>query len=352
MNNSGPYSDSFLSQKRMDGDLPADAFIIDIFNCADKKTSLYLWLNSLDDNAGFNQMPNLFSAFPFINNAGKLPIWANKKQMASGSAFFISHAKEVMQLLGLLSLPYCYAAANGAMVLYLSNRMRADVGKRLFETAEFVWDVMSPEAFESTGKGFASILKVRLMHAAARYYTLKGGSWNNEWGFPVNQEDMAGTNLSFSLMVVRGLRKFGISVSYPEQEAFMHLWNVIGYLLGLDERLLPQNGKEAFNMEESIRMRQFRQSEHGMALTASLANYFRSINSQKQFSGPAILQLMRYLLGTGAADIIGLPPSTLPFNKVQLLKATNAFNFGGDAKNTAAAYKKQYRQFKNSTPVL
>ena len=118
-----------------------------------------------------------------------------------------------MNLLGLLSLPYCYAAADGARVLDLSERIKNKPEHRLNETADFVWDVMAPNAFKPDGKGFTSILKVRLLHAAIRFYTGKSSKWNAaDWGLPVNQEDMAGTNLSFSLLVVRGLRKFGLAV--------------------------------------------------------------------------------------------------------------------------------------------
>jgi len=352
MKNFGAYNDGLLAQKRMDGDLPADLFTADVFDDPGKKKSLYAWLNSFKNNSDFSQIPDLFSACPFINNANQIPIWADKKQMKRGSAFFVSHAKTIMELLGLLSLPYCYAAANGAMVLYLSNRMKVDVGKRLFETAEFVWDVMSPEAFESTGRGFASILKVRLMHAAARYYVLKSGRWYNEWGFPVNQEDMAGTNLSFSLIAVRGLRKLGITVSYDEQQAFIHLWNVIGYLLGLDEHLLPRNGNEAFNLEESIRVRQFRKSEQGMALTSSLINYFCAMDNQNRFSGEEILKLMRYLLGDSAADIIGLPVSRLSLSKLQLLKAINSLNLDNTTENATITYKKKRREFRKNKHIV
>ena len=188
--------------------------------------------------------------------------------------FFAKHAQVIMNMLGLLSLPYCYAGANGSMVLYLSDRMRGDVGKRLIETGEFVWDVMAPNAFYENGKGFAAILKVRLMHAAVRYYTLQNNKWNDSYGYPVNQEDMAGTNLSFSLIVIRGLRKFGFNISYDEQQSFMHLWNVIGALLGLDNDLLPADGKQAFELEETIRLRQFTPSVQGHELTSSLNQLF------------------------------------------------------------------------------
>ena len=346
------FTNDFLAAKRQMGDAAADLFTQSVFENADQKIELRNWLNDLPEKAQLNQIPQLFAGYSLFSNINALPSWADKKEMKAGSAFFARYAQLIMNLLGLLSLPYCYTAADGAMVLYLSDRMRGDVGKRLVETADFLWDVMAPDAFEQEGKGFASVLKIRLIHAAVRYYTLKSGKWDNAWGVPVNQEDMAGTNLSFSLVVIRGLRKFGVAVTYQEQQAFMHLWNIIGYLLGLEEDLLPQNGKQAFNLEEAIRLRQFKVSDHGRELTRSLTNYFGAANKGEQFSDREILQVMRYLLGNAVADMLDLPSAELPVNKIRLLKAVNVINEFKIRDSPNVIYSNEYSKFKRTKPVF
>ncbi|NJO02592.1 MAG: DUF2236 domain-containing protein [Bacteroidia bacterium] len=57
--------------------------------------------------------------------------------------------------------------------------------------------------------------------------------------------------------------------------AFLHLWNVIGYLLGVREELLPDTAKEAYWLDKKIAQRHFRKSEAGVELTASLLRFFR-----------------------------------------------------------------------------
>ena len=346
MTDNRQYSESLLSSKRTKGDSYADELIKDYFIDNNKKQMLRNWLSQLKQNTDLQSIPPEFNNYDFIARANELPAWAKPNQMKLGAEFFAKNSELIMNLLALLSLPYCYAAANGAMVLYQTNRMRDDVGKRLYETAEFVWEVMAPNAFEKEGKGFASILKVRLMHAAARHYILKSDNWNLALGYLVNQEDMAGTNLSFSFLVVRGLRKFGISVSYEEQSAFIHLWNVIGYLLGLDEELLPNTGKDAFNLEEAIRLRQFKPSEHGMELTSALLKYFTSINTNSGLSNQEIPQLMRYLLGNEVADILGLPTEEYPANKVQLMRNINLLKHLTLFDKPDLAYQKGFQKFK------
>ena len=61
--------------------------------------------------------------------------------------------------------------------------------KRLTETAEFVFDRLgrSRKLCTPSGKGFISIAKVRLMHAAIRYHLLNSDKWNTDLGTPGNQ---------------------------------------------------------------------------------------------------------------------------------------------------------------------
>lgn len=337
----------YLNQKRQVADTQADQFVALIFNNPESKQSLRQYLCTLSHNTQLANLPPAYLNQPLFATAATLPPWANTKQMEQGAAFFSRYANLIMNMLGLLSLPYCYAAADGARVLYLSERIRNDTAKRLQETGDFVWEVMAPNAFSSEGKGFVSILKVRLIHAAARYYTLQSGQWNTaEWGLPVNQEDMAGTNLSFSLLVIRGLRKLDVAVSYAEQQAFMHLWNVIGYLLGLEECFLPDDGKQAIALEQAISRHQFKPSEEGQALTKALTQYFTSLNLQPPFGSKETVQLMRFLLGDEVADMLALPDGKAPATIINLLKISGALQQFKIQTSVNTAYNNQYSSFK------
>lgn len=342
------YTSEFLTFMRSQGDIPADNLINEFFADENQKTAFRNLLDSLTYNHQLNQLDDFDGIKEAFLSAAKLPDWANRKLIKQGAAFFALHATAIMNLLGLLSLPYCYAAADGAKVLDLSERIRNKPEHRLGETADFIWDVMAPDAFEPEGKGLISILKVRLLHAAIRFYTNKSGKWNDDWGLPVNQEDMAGTNLSFSLIVVRGLRKFGLTIDYAAQQAFMHLWNVIGFLLGVDESLLPETGKEALLLEEAIRLRNFKTSEHGQLLTRSLIQYFSTVDSG--FPQKETMQLMRYLVGDDVADLLALPPQQAPNSTIYFLKLVNNLQLFGKG-NPRFAYQKQHSAFKKTRSV-
>ncbi|TSD63336.1 DUF2236 domain-containing protein [Inquilinus sp. KBS0705] len=348
MNNNSPYSNDFLDHKRLLGDPQADEFIQFVLADPARKLQLQQWLSG-NLNPAF--LKDAYPQFALINRATELPAWARPELMKTGAAFFARHSEMIMSLLGLLSLPYCYTAANGAMVLYLSELIRKQTTKRLYDTALFVWEVMGPDAFDKDGNAYTEILKIRLVHAAVRYYTLQSGKWDDAWGLPINQEDMAGTNLSFSLIVIRGLRMLGFTVSRNDQEAFMHLWAVIGYLTGLDEDLIPQNAKKAQLLDTAIKQRQFRVSIHGQQLAQSLTDHILTVNKGKA-SANDILGLMRYLLGTEIADMLAIKAPDLAGYKLALIKTINllkTFKPTGDARQN---HSRAFAAFKKQNPAL
>ncbi|WP_428331476.1 oxygenase MpaB family protein [Mucilaginibacter sp.] len=351
MNDQKIYTDDFLNAKRLSGDLPADEFIKLVFADPEKKLHLQQWLGGKVGDAHLKALKDAYPDIAFINTASDLPLWADAKQMKAGSEFFARHSEIIMSLLGLLSLPYCYNAANGAMVLYLSELIRKQTTKRLFDTAIFVWEVMGPDAFAKDGNAYEEILKIRMMHAAVRYYTLQSGKWDDSWGLPVNQEDMAGTNLSFSLIVIRGLRMLGYSVSPADQAAFMHIWAVIGYLTGLSEDLIPENPKMAQQLDSVIKQRQFKVSTHGKELTASLTAHILSVNKSKATAND-ILGLMRYLLGKEIADMLAINAPELPGYKLTLIKTTNFLKGFMPTGDSRLVYRAAYNTFKMQNPEL
>jgi len=88
------------------------------------------------------------------------------------------------------------------------------------------------------------------MHAAVRHLIkarneLTPGMWHPDWGTPINQEDLAGTLLSFSYVVADPLRRLGVRVGAKDVDAYLHLWNVIGHLLGVRDELLVSDAADA-----------------------------------------------------------------------------------------------------------
>lgn len=315
------YSDELLQAMRQQTDPVADQVIEKIFTAGNTGVVNQLML-AISRNNG-----ELSAALPepvsqFFTQTASLPVWADIKKMEEGASFFDRHVQPILSILGSLSLPYCYAASDGAQVLYLSQRIRKDTRKRLAETGQFVLTVAASGAFSRKGTSIRTIQKVRLMHAAVRFHIGKSGQWKEEWGKPVNQEDMAGTNLAFSYIVLEGLQKLGIYYSSQEAEAYLHLWNVIGFMLGVDEKLLPASIKEAYYLGKHIEKRHFRKSEAGTELTKALLTCFDEItpNAALKAFNPAY---MRFLLGDKVANLLEVPQANMSNILLTPIKAVN-----------------------------
>jgi hypothetical protein len=312
------FSDNLLQQYRQQGDPPADAVITAIAE-AGGKNELRLLMNWLADNQDFTVNGQPTPVRNFFASYAQLPAWADSKRMESGMEFFKKHASQIGLILGCFSLPYCYLGANGAQVLWLTERIKNDTIRRLRETGEWVFGVNNSKEW-ITGKAIIRTLKIRLIHAGARWFSINSGRWNDDWGYPVNQEDMAGTNLAFSYIVLRGLRKAGIQATEQEEENYLHHINVIGYLNGVAEELLPENLREAYVLDRSIARRQFVSSEAGRGLTHSLLTGIteqvrktakRSVDDRPEAIWNLAAGEMRFFLGDQYADWLGIPKASV-----------------------------------------
>lgn len=338
------YSDVVLNLFRTRQDPDADAVISAYF--PRDKSLLKSHLDSLVDNG--SAIPN--DAHLSLKKLFKdMRLEASKfdeTELENGQIFFSRNASDIMLLLGFMSLPYCYAAANGAEVLVRSKRILEDPASRLMDTASFVFDVTNDKAFTPKGAAMISILRVRLLHAATRWYINNSGDWDSKkFGKPINQEDMAGTNLSFSLMTVRGLRKLGKFVTPKSAFQYIDYWNKIGLLLGLAPELLPKSNRDTFALERNIRVRQFGPSESGRKLTTSLLKYYEYATKDSPLEGFS-KSFMNFLLGDKVSRMIDLEVKDydrLVFKPYKLFTSFRTFFF-----KSQDSYAKAFARFKEN----
>lgn len=255
----------------------------------------------------------------FLCASRQQPRWYDRDRIARGQQVFKKYAMPIMNLLGGLSLPYCYAASPGNKALYLSEKMRQSPGKRLADTADFILAISIPGSLEKNDEGLFHINKIRMIHAIARYYLQKKGNWDNQWGLPINQEDMAGTNLAFSYLILLGLQTSGFILSGREKEDFLFLWRYIGYNLHIHNDLLPASFAEAGLLESAIRNRHFKKSVEGTTLTQELIQYYREVMPSN--IAYLIDSQIRYLLGAAVADCIGLHPQPVKDRVVSFMNS-------------------------------
>ena len=253
-----------------------------------------------------------------------LPAWADADEIACGQAFFRRVPLPIATALFCASLPNAYAAAHGAAVLTSGSHLVAQrrVARRIAETGQMLFDVMdfTEEAPGSLGpgtQGYMSARGVRLLHAVIRQALLSGDArppWPAERGVPINQEDLLGTLCTFTVTVLHGLGRLGIPYTEAEGRGYMHAWNVVGFLLGIEESLLPLTIAQAEVLADRIRRRQHQASPEGRRLTAALLEEMRL--AMPPGLQPMPVALVRHLVPAETADMLAVPPCPQRWQRV------------------------------------
>lgn len=312
----GRWSDALLDAKRQIGDPSADRLIdeLDAGSVGGAVSAVRSLMTSLLENDG---LPPLDSALlrDFLAETGSLPAWAQPQLIELGQEVFRKWGPQICMSLFFAALPAAYTAAKGVKALALTARLESDTKRRIMETAQFVLDVMQPGSLlDPDGVGIRSAQKVRLVHAVVRNLIQEHakqipGLWDNEWGVPINQEDLAGTLMTFSTITLDSLRKVGTELGDDEVEAYVHTWNVIGHLLGIDIDLLPVDAADAQDQVQTIQRRQWAPSPEGERMAAALIELMQALMPGQRNDGlPAAM--VRYLIGDEPADMLGLERAT------------------------------------------
>lgn len=305
------FSDEYLESFRSVGDPSADEVIASLFAEGDgavhRASQLLRGLVDNDDVPDSHMAPKLRA---FLLQTAP-PAWADRSRIDAGARLFQRYGPHMATLLNLYSLPMTYTARKGVQVLARTNRLQSNATRRITETSQMIIDVMKPGGLELNpdeyGAGIRSAQKVRLLHATIRHLILNHDpTWQAEWGLPINQEDMAGTLLSFVIPILDGMAKLGIELSYAEKDSFLHCWNVVGHFLGVREELLTHDLESATALARQIEARHLGACPEGQALTKALIETMKHLVPGNLLDDVPVL-LMRSFIGEEAARVLAVP---------------------------------------------
>lgn len=308
------WTDAQLDRMRQQGDPLADDVMKAVFeNRNIQVVNDVLRTLVSNDQLVPESLPNEIQEYLALNVT--LPDWADPAKIRRAQQLYETWGLQIAVCLFCASLPSAYAAAKGVRVLALTAQLDTNARRRVMETGQFLMNVLAVGGFDPHGKGFRSIQHVRLMHAAVRQLIeardlQQPGFWHSDWGVPINQEDLAGTMLSFSYVPVGPLRRLGVRVSTKDAEAYLHVWNVIGHLLGLDDQMRVRGIDDAAALVAAVRRRQFEPSREGQQMTAALMKLLDEMTPFHKFD-ETIPPLIRHLVGDEIADMLKVPASNL-----------------------------------------
>jgi hypothetical protein len=205
-------------------------------------------------NEGINAVPDAPPAMrELFAQLDEVPFWVDWNELDSGGAAFLRSGLFGVVTVGLVSLPLSYSSPAGNKPLVFSGQLIKRAPRRLGETGRFIFLTSQPGALRRFGDGFKATVKVRLMHAQVRRLLKQTGHWDvRKWGEPINQAYLAATNLILSVVLLDGMRRFGLRFTQPEREALMQLWRYSGYLSGVAPELLCATESEARRMLDMV----------------------------------------------------------------------------------------------------
>lgn len=255
-----------------------------------------------------------------VERAADVPAWVDWPTCDRGGELLLRAGPLGGVVLGTRSLVLGYATPGGNKPLVFSGRLTEQAGRRLNETARFVQAVCRAGGMRPFADGWKITLKVRLIHAQVRRMILASARWKEgDWGHPLNQHDLAGTTLLFSLSIVDGLRKLGMRIDPEEAASYIHLWRWVGRTIGVDADILPASELEAVRLAEVIEATTGDPDDDSRALTRALfdaamaaartAEQRREARRRTTF-GQVIC---RELLGDELADKLDVPRTNIRY---------------------------------------
>ena len=256
----------------------------------------------------------------FRQTLSELPFWADLDRGRRGGEVLLRTGFFGGIVLGFRSLVAGYCSPAGNKPLAFSGRLREAAPQRLSETSRFVSLVYQPGSFAPGAPGWMAAARVRLMHAQIRRLLRRSPRWDaTAWGEPINQVDMAGTTLLFSLVLVDGLRMLGFRIDRDDCEDVLHLWRIGGWVLGVDPELLCATEPEARVLWELLEATQQPPDADSAALAAALLesplHEARSAEERARAERflPVAYGIGRYLVGDRYADALGYPKTPWRF---------------------------------------
>lgn len=306
-----------LEKLRSRGDKLADAALIELdqlghySDALDSLLAVHKKRRDLTAKTEMQIADEQSAIFAMVESILSVPKWIDLERLRQGQRVFkrYSECMNISLLHCALSSGFGFRRIN--FVLTSTNYLVGNnTRRRLFETSKMVHDCMGQgNMTPGSGAGWASAVRVRLLHARVRQRLRKSSVYKSaDSGVPINQEDMAVTLCAFSIVILESLERVGVTFTRQEQESYIYLWRVIGFYMGIDDDVNPCTSMaHSLAYLESVTMHLFDPDETSRFLTQ---NVLRAVANQPPSNAPyeAHATIARLMMGEKIADILQLPP--------------------------------------------
>lgn len=256
----------------------------------------------------------------FFEQVDQIPAWVDQQKLDEAIEFIAASGINANYILRDMALMGGYLLSGLNQALVLTGALNKSAAQRLAETSKWWMDCTAPDGLARQNAGFKTTIQVRFIHALVRRNLQARAQWQADaWGLPINQIDMASTNLAFCSLFLLGLRAIGIFPNRQEAQAVMHFWKYLGWLMGVDERWLVDS-----ELDGAVLLYQLLQTQPaadwtsealGQALSKEpFEKHYPSFGRwQQHLDYHKHLSISQYFLGTKNMQRLGLPKQIFPW---------------------------------------
>jgi hypothetical protein len=239
----------------------------------------------------------------FIEHARQPPSWVDAGKLATVADFYKTRGQYLGLLYGLGSGMLSTAIPNEARAVYYSQG-GADMKDRIAKTAKLGYDVGAPDAYQPGGAMIVTAVKTRLVHSAVRHL-LPQSSFYPSTKKPISKADMLVTWHSLATYSMGELTAWKVPIPTAHADAFLHLWQLTGHMLGIEDEYLPATWADANAQRSQSLDPVLAATTEGIDLAKILVGL--AADAGAGLPKDAVCAMTRYLITDRVADFVQIP---------------------------------------------
>lgn len=250
------------------------------------------------------------------------PTWLEHDRLDRAAGHLVRHVASYGIVLAAASLTAGAMNSTAGKPLVMTGRYTTQAAVRSIEVGGWLESIFKPGALRRDGAGFATTLRVRMIHAFVRQHLLTNGTWDGDsWGTPIPQSFMAFTIAEFGHVALAAMHKLGVRYTSDELDDIYHFWRYVSRLNGLGPELVPTDEADHIRIEELYALTATDPDDGDREFVRSLAHDYLAVELAELLPlGGAHLRgvtfavvngLTRAFLGDTRATKLGIPDTAL-----------------------------------------
>lgn len=250
------------------------------------------------------------------------PAWLDHARLDRAAGHLVRHMASYGIVLGAASLTAGAMNSTAGMPLVMTGRYTSQAAVRSLEVGSWMETILTPGGLRRGGAGFATTLRVRMIHAFVRRHLLDSGDWDSaSWGAPIPQSFMAFTIAEFGHVALAAMHKLGVRYTTDELADIYHFWRYVGLLNGVGPALNPGSEADHIRIEELYALTATDPDDGDRDFVRALTHDYLAVEiaellpvggaRRHELAVTLVNGLTRAFLGDTAATKLGVPDTAL-----------------------------------------